>query len=68
MAMSSDEELRLKCLELSLHGNPRGVLTRARAYYKFAKGDKKDTDKVTEAPKYTQAGEATRVAPMIRPT
>ena len=69
MALSSDEEIRIKCLELALSGNPRGVLTRARAYYKFAKGDKKEGDQPSkEAPKYTQDGEARRVAPMIRPT
>jgi hypothetical protein len=68
MAMSSDEELRLKCLELARQGRERGVLARARSYYNFAKGDKPKNEKVTEAPKYTQVSEARRVAPMIKPT
>jgi hypothetical protein len=68
MAMSSDEELRLRCLELATQGNPKSVLTRARTYYRFAKGDKRPEDKPEPVPQYTQAGEARRVAPMIRPT
>lgn len=69
MAMSSDEELRLKCLELALQGNPKSVISRARSYYRFAKGDKKPEDQQSRiAPPYVQEHEARRVAPMIRPT
>lgn len=70
MAMSSDEELRLKCLELALQGNPRGVLTRARTYYKFAKGDRKEEDEEARkiAPPYVQSEQAKRIAGMVRPT
>jgi hypothetical protein len=69
MAMSSDEELRLKCLELALHGKERGVLARARSYYSFTKGDKKPEDPQAKIPPpYTQEGEANRVMSMIKPT
>jgi hypothetical protein len=68
MTMSSDEEVRIKCLELALQGKPRGVIQRARSYYQFAKGDKKPEDKPQPVPQYSQAGEARRVAPMIRPS
>jgi len=67
MAMSSDEEIRIKCLELALQGKERGVIARARSYYQFTKGDKRPEDKQQPLPQYTQAGEARRVAPMIRP-
>jgi hypothetical protein len=69
MAMSSDEELRLRCLELAAQGNPKSIVARARTYYRFAKGDRPVEDtKVKKLPEYSQAGEARRVAPMIRPT
>lgn len=68
MAMSSDEEIRIRCLELALQGKERGVIQRARGYYLFTKGDKKPDEKPQPLPQYTQAGEARRVAPMIRPT
>jgi hypothetical protein len=68
MAMSSDEELRLKCLEFALYGNPRGVLTRARTYYRFAKGDIKPPSQQEQIPmNVTAEGEAKRIAPMVRP-
>jgi len=66
--MTSDEDIRIKCLELALQGNPKTVIARARSYYKFAKGDKKEGDKPQPLPQYTQEGEASRVASMVRPT
>ena len=68
MAISSDEEVRLKCLELAQASGGRNVLSRARAYYRFAKGDHPEKPKQSEIPmKVTQEGEAKRLANQIRP-
>lgn len=39
MTISSDEEVRLRCIELAQAIGPKRVLQRAREYHKFVKGD-----------------------------
>ena len=39
--MTSDEEIRTRCIELSVQSGTKAVMSRARTFYDFIKGDKK---------------------------
>jgi len=41
MPMTSDEEIRTRCIELSVQSGTKAVMSRARTFYDFIKGDKK---------------------------
>ena len=69
MPMSSDEELRAKCVELAISTGTKQVLTRARTIYDFVKGDKKRHPQPEQPPmNVTQEEMARRVQPFVRPT
>jgi len=69
MPMSSDEELRAKCVELAISTGTKQVLTRARTIYDFVKGDKKRHPVPEPLPmNVTQEDMAERMRRIVRPT
>jgi len=70
MPMSSDEELRAKCVELAISTGTKRLIDRSRDIYDFVKGDKKRKLPQPEQPpmNVTQEDMARRVVGMIKPT
>jgi len=69
MPMSSDEEIRCRCIELSVESGTKQVMTRARTFYDFIKGDKKRHPAPEPLPmNVTQEVMVERIRGQVKPT
>lgn len=70
MPLTSDEECRLRCVELATQAGPKRVVTRAKVIYNFVKAvDERKNNVIEKVPlNVTQEEMARRVVGTVRPT